>query len=93
MTIDTIKAAIIELVPKYNIKKVMLFGSRAMETHREDSDVDLIIEFRTSVSLLDLSSIKLQLEDKLKLGVDVIHGPIQDSDLLEIGKVIEIYAA
>ena len=93
MTIDTIKAAIIELVPKYNIKKVMLFGSRAMETHTEDSDIDLIIEFRTPVSLLDLSSIKLQLEDKLKLDVDVIHGPIQDSDLLEIGKVIEIYAA
>lgn len=24
---------------------------------------------------------------------DAIHGPIQESDLLEIGKVIEIYAA
>lgn len=44
------------------------------------------------MSLLDLSFIKLQLEDTLKLNVDVIHVPIQDSDLLEIGKVIEIYA-
>lgn len=93
MTIETIKAAIIELLPKYDIKKVMLFGSRAMETHRENSDIDLIIEFRTPVSLLDLSAIKIQLEDTLKLDVDVIHGPLQDSDLLEIGKVIEIYAA
>lgn len=54
-------------------------------------DIDLIIEFTTPVSLLDLSAIKMQLEDTLKLDVDVIHGPIQDSDLLEIGKVIEIY--
>ena len=93
MTTEHIRQAVLGLVGKYHISKVILFGSRADGNHREDSDVDLIMEFSTPVSLLTLSMIKLKLEEILHVGVDVIHGPIKETDLIEIGKVVELYAA
>ena len=93
MTTELLRNCVRPNVKDYPIKKITLFGSRAAGTNKEDSDVDLIIEFSLPVSLLTLSSIKLRLEEILKVGVDVIHGPIEKSDLLEIGEVVELYAA
>lgn len=93
MTTEMLKSSMLIIANKYPIKKVTLFGSRATGTNHEDSDVDLIMEFSMPVSLLDLSMIKLELEEMLKIGVDIIHGPIEKSDLIEIGKVVELYAA
>ena len=70
-----------------------MFGSRAAGTNRDDSDVDLIVEFEGRVSLLTISALRCRLEELLGSSVDVIHGPIQESDLIEIGKVVELYAA
>ena len=93
MTVDTIRDAILSLIPTFPILRVSLFGSRASGTNRDDSDVDLIMEFSEPITLLTLSDIKLRLENILGLSVDVIHGPLRDSDILRISKEIEIYAA
>ena len=93
MTEEMIRKAVLSLVTEYPIKKVTLFGSRASGTNQEDSDVDLIMELSAPISLLTLSEIQCQLEDILNLDVDVIHGPIQDTDLIEVSKEIELYAA
>lgn len=93
MTIEMLKSNILTIVNDYPIKRITLFGSRAAGTEHEDSDVDLIMEFSIPISLLTLSMIKLKLEDILKVGVDIVHGPIEESDLIEIGKVVELYAA
>lgn len=93
MTIEVIQEKVLEIIDDYPIKKVVLFGSRATGTNREDSDVDLIMEFFTPITLLMLSQIRYQLEEVLGLRVDVIHGPIRDTDLLDIGEVVELYAA
>ena len=83
MNIETIKNAVLKLIDQYPISKVILFGSRANGTNRENSDIDLIT----------LSAIKLDLEEMLHLRVDVIHGPVKESDMIEIGKEIVLYAA
>lgn len=93
MTIEMLKSNILTIVNDYPIKRIALFGSRAAGTDHEDSDVDLIMEFSIPISLLTLSMIKLKLEEILKVGVDIVHGPIEESDLIEIGKVVELYAA
>ena len=93
MTIDVIREKVLGITNDYPIKKVILFGSRADGTNREDSDVDLIVEFFTPITLLMLSQIRYQLEEILGLRVDVIHGPIRDTDSLDIGEVVELYAA
>ncbi len=93
MTIEILKRSVMTIVNEYAIKRITLFGSRATGTNHEDSDVDLIMEFSMPVSLLTLSMIKLRLEEILDVGVDIIHGPIEETDLIEIGKVVELYAA
>lgn len=91
--IEKIKEALLSLVNKYSIRSAILFGSRADGTNREDSDVDLIIKFNKPVSLLTLSSLKIELEELLHRSVDIIHGPVTDEDMLEINKEVVLYAA
>ena len=93
MTIEYIKQSVIGLVDKYPIKKVILFGSRANGINKDTSDVDLIIEFYKPITLITLSMIKDELEETLKLDVDVIHGPIREDDMIEIEKEVLLYAA
>lgn len=93
MTIEKIKEAILGLIDEYHISKVILFGSRANGTNRENSDIDLIVEFSGPVSLLTLSSITCRLEEVLQLEVDVIHGPIREDDMIEVKDEVVLYAA
>ncbi len=93
MMIDDITNAVIRITAKYSITKVTLFGSRAEGTNHENSDVDLIIEFKKPVSLITLSMVQIELEEMLGVKVDVIHGPIMPDDLIEIRKEVVLYAA
>ena len=94
LTTEEITKTIREIAQKYGIKRVKLFGSRATNHYREDSDVDLIIEFETSVvSLFILAGLMNELEEKFGVSVDIIHGPLKKDNMLEIEKEIEIYAA
>ena len=95
LTIEDIKKTVAEIAPKYNLTKVTLFGSRATGKNREDSDIDLIVEFDKNkvVTLFDLAGIMIDLEEIFGLKVDVIHGPKKADWMIEIDKEIEIYAA
>lgn len=88
-----IKRKVLSLVDKYNITHIVLFGSRANGTNTDKSDADFIMEFGGAISLIQLASLKYELEDLLGISVDVIHGPIRDTDMIEIGDTIELYAA
>ena len=94
LTIEEMKKVVAKIAPEYNLKKVTLFGSRARGNFRSDSDVDLIVEFETyAVSLLKIFSLKYKLEEIFKVEVDIVHGPVETDDMLEIDEEIEIYAA
>lgn len=93
MTIDLIKDAVMSILPKYPISKVVLFGSRAAGTNTETSDVDLIMEFNEPITLITLFNIKYELEEALNLDVDVIHGPITEKDMIGVEKEVVLYAA
>lgn len=87
-----LKENVLEVAKKYPVKKITLFGSRARGDNRPDSDVDLLCEFVTpTVSLLTLSGLKIDLEDKLGIPVDLIHGPLDKDAMIEIDKEIPIY--
>ena len=93
MSIDRLQKEVLVFVQKYNITKITLFGSRADGTNTESSDVDLILEFSVPVSMLTLSKIKLEMQESLKLDVDIIHGPITDDDFIEVKNEVVLYAA
>jgi hypothetical protein len=93
MTTNDIKKAVVTFVDKYAIKSIILFGSRAAGTNTANSDVDLIVEFFTPVSLITLSKLKLDVEAALGLDVDIVHGPLSSNDMIEVGKEVVLYAA
>ena len=93
MTIEDIRNAVKIVAKDYPITRAVLFGSRANGTFKENSDVDLIMEFGKPITLITLALITERLEEILKTDVDVIHGPIQSTDMIEIDKEIEVYAA
>jgi len=58
---------------RYGIQRLALFGSRLKGTARDDSDVDLLVEFAPGrlPGLLGLSAIELELSQALGLKVDL----------------------
>ena len=93
LTIEEIKKVIAKIAPEYNLKKVTLFGSRATGNFREDSDIDLIVDFPKGTGLITHSSLKIDLEEIFGLTVDVISRGGLKNSFLEIDKEVEIYAA
>lgn len=92
LTVNNIKESVGDIITKYPIKKISLFGSYADGNANEDSDIDLLVEFlSTNVSLFMLYNIKEEIENKLNKEVDLIHAPIDENSLIKINKVIKIY--
>lgn len=77
---------------EYPVKKVILFGSYADGSYTDESDVDLLVEFHTqSVSLFMLLGLKIGLERIFDKNVDVLHAPLPEDAMIEIGKALVIY--
>ena len=93
MKIEEIKNAVRIAAEEFPIKRAILFGSQANATATENSDVDLIMEFSVPVTLITIAKVMQRLEALLNKSVDIIHGPVRDTDLLEIDKEVEVYAA
>ena len=92
LTISEIKNSISDIVIKYPIKKISLFGSYADGSANEESDIDILVEFLPSnVSLFLLSDIKNEIESRLNKEVDLLHAPVDEYSLIEINKVVDIY--
>ena len=86
--IEKYKEIILEILKKHEVKKASLFGSIVREEMTINSDIDLIIEFKGDKSLLDLAALQIELEEKLKLKVDIltynsIHPLLKDQILAE----------
>ena len=56
---------------EFGIKKMGIFGSVAVETFKEDSDIDIVVELERR-NLLNRIGLKLSLEKYLGAPVDVV---------------------
>ena len=92
-TLEEIARRVRPVAEKYRLRAVYVFGSYARGEAREDSDVDLIIEFSAPITLMTISKLRCELEEVLGVGVGIIHGPIRSTDMIEIGKTVELYQA
>ncbi|WP_342764387.1 nucleotidyltransferase family protein [Thermococcus sp. M36] len=61
-----------ELRARYGVRSIEVFGSYARGEQREDSDLDLLVEFEEPVGLLTISMLQVYLSDLLGIEVDVI---------------------
>jgi predicted nucleotidyltransferase len=91
-SLESIKSKSVNTLKKYGVTKVDLFGSYADGTAKEDSDIDLLVEFKVaSVSLFLISQLKYELEENLGKSVDVIHGPLPEEAMIQPSKVVSLY--
>ena len=73
MSVAEIKKKIKPILKRHDVKKAAIFGSHARGEENKKSDIDILIEYKKDdKSLLDLSGLKIELEEKLDKKVDVL---------------------
>lgn len=70
--LENMKIKILPILKQAGITRSAFFGSVARGENREDSDVDILIEFQGSKSLFDLVALQNKLEDALGRDVDLV---------------------
>ena len=68
----SIKEKISPALRRYGVIKAAIFGSLARGESGYGSDIDILVQFEGSKSLLDLAGLKIELEELLGRKVDVI---------------------
>lgn len=69
---QNINKEIINYLHPYNPERIGIFGSFAREEDNDDSDIDILVKFGTTPSLLDLVRIHRELSLVLGKKVDVV---------------------
>ncbi len=67
-----IREKILNALKQNDVKRASLFGSVVRGELTDESDIDILVEFKGKKSLLDLVGLKLELEDMLKRKVDIL---------------------
>jgi len=86
--ISEVKNLILETLQKSDVKKAGLFGSIIKGEITEESDIDILIEFKGKKGLFDLVRLRLKLEEVLGRNVDLLtynslHPLLKDRILTE----------
>ena len=90
-----INKIIIETLLPFKPKQICVFGSYARGEMREDSDIDILVDFPRGVTYLDIGGIYMDLIEKLKRKIDLVtKGGLNPAFKPYIEKdIIEIYNA
>ena len=72
-SIQKIKKIILPILKKNNVIKAGLFGSFVREEQTKNRDIDILVELKKDLSLLDVIKIKLELEKVLMKKVDLVE--------------------
>jgi len=91
--IEKYKEKILAKLKEHEVKRASLFGSIVREEMTDESDIDILIEFKGTKSLLDLARLKIELEDLLKCKVDILtynslHPLLKNQILAEQVKIL-----
>jgi hypothetical protein len=68
-----IRQCIVPILKRYGVSKAALFGSTVRTQRRPDSDIDILVQIDTDISLLEFVGLKLELEEALKTSVDIVE--------------------
>ena len=76
VTLNTLRsekrAEILRVAEVHGARNIRVFGSVVRGDNRDDSDVDLLVEFEEGKTLFDLIGVKLDLQNLLGATVDVV---------------------
>lgn len=80
---EKVKSEIVDTLRKNDVMSAFLFGSYVRNEQKESSDLDILVKLKSNYSLFDLLGIRLSLEDRLGIKVDVVP---EDSLVPEIAE-------
>ena len=72
MTHPQIEQTLVAILKKHEASRIGIFGSRARGDSNTESDLDVLVDFNTSKSLLNLVSIEQELTDAIGIKVDLL---------------------
>lgn len=70
--LEDIKTKAVPILKEVGVTHSALFGSVVRGEAREDSDIDILVDFPKGKSLFDFIGLQLKLEDALQKKVDLI---------------------
>jgi len=95
LTHEQIVQAVAKAATKFQLNKVLYFGSYADGNATEESDLDLLVEFANDdeISLLDVIKFQQNLEKDLMVHIDVVGLPLTEraQKYLIIEKTVPVY--
>jgi predicted nucleotidyltransferase len=71
--IKNIKQKALPILKRHRVNRAALFGSSIKGTMKKGSDIDILVDIKRNISLLDFIGIKLELEEKLERKVDLVE--------------------
>ena len=94
LDLEEITAEVVKFADQYGIIKAGVFGSYARGEAEDESDVDLLFEFKEVIGLMKLGGLIIDLEEALGKKVDVlqfcaINPQIRDHVLQEVKLIYE----
>ena len=68
----TLKNHLPDLSKRYRVKRIGIFGSYAKGESRDDSDLDLLVEFDATPTIFEFVRLELELATLLGINVDLV---------------------
>jgi predicted nucleotidyltransferase len=91
LTHEKIVDAVKKAAGEFPLTKAEYFGSYADGRATEESDLDLLVEFKEpAISILTIIRLKRYLEEELAKPVDVIHAPLPKGTVIKIEKTVSV---
>ncbi len=72
LNLGQIKEKVIPILIDAGVTKSSIFGSYVRGEQTEDSDVDILVDFPSGMSLFDVVELQYKLEDALGKSVDLV---------------------
>ncbi len=72
MSREEVQNIIVTYLKKYDPEFVGIFGSFAREENNSSSDIDILVNFKQTYSLLQLIHMENELSDELGIKVDIV---------------------
>jgi predicted nucleotidyltransferase len=69
---NEINISIVKYLRPYNPERIGIFGSFARREETSESDIDILVKFKKTISLLDLARIHRELKQILGRDIDLV---------------------